>query len=267
MQQAWRERESIDRVYRAHEALLANKYCAVALVVVAEEQAPTIERAEHIFKVALKVAENNYQRTSLALSAAEMHDSGTSSSDAASQYSYRMQRSGSLSHSMPSTSSTASNSNKLIFNDVEDELNKVLKEMRSDLKLDHEPEEVRAEDVSRPKKVKFDKSKSDDKVSSYISNIITNFSKISPASTNQLLLEELKRDLNVIVYIKRRLAMCSRKMGRLKDAIKMYKDLTKEFPLINALNIHENLIEVYLESGAYTDAQNVLTKYDGMAQI
>ncbi|BES89887.1 Protein ST7 homolog [Nesidiocoris tenuis] len=145
MQTAWRERNPVARIKAAHDALEKNPHCAPAYILLAEEEATTIQQAEIVLKQALMYAEVNCQNS--------------------------------------------------LQNEVKH-----------------------------------------------------------------------RRDTNVLIYVKRRLAMCARKLGRLKEAAKMFRDLTKEVPpIMNVLNIHENLIEVLLEMQAYADVQAVLAKYDDIS--
>ncbi|CAH1784167.1 unnamed protein product [Owenia fusiformis] len=151
MQVAWRERNPQARIRAAHDALEKNPECAPALVLLAEEESPSIVEAEKLLKQAYKSAETNYRK---------------------------------------SQQTQHNNSTQEIIH---------------------------------------------------------------------------RRDSNILVYVKRRLAMCARKLGKTREAVKMFRDLMKDFPCLNLFNIHENLIEALLELQAYADVQAVLGKYDDIS--
>ncbi|CAH0703083.1 unnamed protein product [Spodoptera exigua] len=67
---------------------------------------------------------------------------------------------------------------------------------------------------------------------------------------------EARRDAAVLAHVKRRAAMCARRLGRLRDAARLFRDLARDAPpALHALALHENLIEVLLEQKAYADVQ------------
>jgi tetratricopeptide (TPR) repeat protein len=84
-----------------------------------------------------------------------------------------------------------------------------------------------------------------------------------PRETIRFCYSFLERNTNILIYVKRRLGMCARKLGKLREATKIFRDLVKEFPMMSVFNIHENLIEVLLTLQNYPDVQGVLAKYDG----
>ena len=76
-----------------------------------------------------------------------------------------------------------------------------------------------------------------------------------------------RRDATLLFYIKRRLAMCLRRLGRVREAVKMFKELLKDSifsDLADVFSVHENLVEALLEMQAYADVQALLSRYDSV---
>ena len=94
----------------------------------------------------------------------------------------------------------------------------------------------------------------------------TNIRRYQSSSSNQDVKTNSlqRRDINICVYARRRIAMCLRKMGKLKECIKITRELIKEFPLMSVLHIHENLIEALLAQKAYNEVQQLLVRYDDL---
>ncbi|KAJ0178576.1 hypothetical protein K1T71_005351 [Dendrolimus kikuchii] len=77
---------------------------------------------------------------------------------------------------------------------------------------------------------------------------------------------EARRDAAVLAHVKRRAAMCARRLGRLRDAARLFRELARDAPpSLHALSLHENLIEVLLEQRAYPDVQAVLARHEDSA--
>ena len=76
-----------------------------------------------------------------------------------------------------------------------------------------------------------------------------------------------ERNANICAYIRLRLAICARKLGKLKEAAKIYRDLLKDERALHMANIHENLVECLLEMQSYSEVQQVLTKLDDISLI
>ncbi|XP_048007569.1 protein ST7 homolog [Leguminivora glycinivorella] len=69
-----------------------------------------------------------------------------------------------------------------------------------------------------------------------------------------------RRDAAVLAHVKRRAGMCARRLGRLRDAARVFRELARDGPA--PLHAHENLLEVLLEQRLYLDAQAVVARYD-----
>lgn len=76
-----------------------------------------------------------------------------------------------------------------------------------------------------------------------------------------------ERNANLCTYIRIRLANATRKLGRVKDAVKMYRDLLKDDRAFFIANIHEALIECLLELQNYSEVQQILSKQDDLSLI
>ena len=55
----------------------------------------------------------------------------------------------------------------------------------------------------------------------------------------------LGRDTNTCAYIKRRLAMCARKLGRVKEAVKLMKEVMNPVAFNCLLGLHKDIYSIY----------------------
>ena len=71
-----------------------------------------------------------------------------------------------------------------------------------------------------------------------------------------------EHNANICAFCKLRLAVCTRKLGKLKEAGKYYRDLLKDNHAIAQANIHENYVECLLEAQSYSDLYQFLNKQE-----
>ena len=68
-----------------------------------------------------------------------------------------------------------------------------------------------------------------------------------------------ERNTNILIYVKRRLGMCSRKLGKLKEAAKIFRDVTI---LIACEMVHSNPLGT-----TYSDTFPNLNKYSSIITL
>ena len=71
-----------------------------------------------------------------------------------------------------------------------------------------------------------------------------------------------ERNAYVCSYCRIRLAVCARKLGKLKESVKMYRDLLRDDRALAMANINENLVECLLAMQCYSDVQQLLQKQE-----
>ena len=76
-----------------------------------------------------------------------------------------------------------------------------------------------------------------------------------------------ERNANLCAYCKLRLAYCNRKLGKFKEAIKLYRDLLKDDHVVVMANVQENLIECLLEMQSYSEVAQFLAKQEELSLI
>ena len=71
-----------------------------------------------------------------------------------------------------------------------------------------------------------------------------------------------ERNANVGIHCKLRLAVCNRRLGKVKEAIKIYRELLKDNRVHFLANIYENLAECLLETQSYSELNAFLLKQE-----
>ena len=76
-----------------------------------------------------------------------------------------------------------------------------------------------------------------------------------------------ERNANLCAYCKLRLACCNRKLGKFKEAMKLFRDLLKDDHVMVMANVQENLIECLLEMQSYSEVSQFLAKQEELSLI
>lgn len=76
-----------------------------------------------------------------------------------------------------------------------------------------------------------------------------------------------ERNANLCAYCRLRLACCNRKLGKFKEAIKLYRDLLKDDHVVVMANVQENLIECLLETQSYSEVSQFLARQEELGLI
>ena len=71
-----------------------------------------------------------------------------------------------------------------------------------------------------------------------------------------------ERNANVSIHCRLRLAVCNRRLGKVKEAIKIYRELLKDNRVHFLANIYENLAECLLETQSYSELNAFLLKQE-----
>lgn len=293
MATVWRLRDRKLRILCSYKALELNSNCATALILLAEEKAKNFPIVERILRLALQAAENNFNKSKMLIDTFDLKDeicvnttenSSNSSLDQLDKLSASSKKSNKTTKSATSTAnakrpstSTVNNLNNLMnkfkFHNIDKEVRDLLKEL-------HKEDGDEYDGIMKVLNLKFNfdstTSNNADNLEKECSNLINelilteidnalgNLTAENLPYKNYLFTEELIRDYKVVLYTKRRLGMCLRRLGKLSEALKLFKELNKELPCVHAFSCLENLMEIYLEIEAYSDLQSLLAKYDGM---
>ncbi|KAI8424514.1 hypothetical protein MSG28_002977 [Choristoneura fumiferana] len=250
---AWREREPAARVAAARAALALRPDCAAALLLLAEEDAPTVQEAERVLKAPSKL-----------FSGRKVLESRP--------------RAGRRSVGRSPTRWTV-DIVRVVGNRCQWRLLKT--EIRRRTKVTHKAGKIcklkwqwaghitgRTDNCGREK---FSSGDHETEVEAWQAFRAWRCAeaawRVSGAGVGGAAeAARARRDAAVLAHVKRRAAMCARRLGRLRDAARLFRELARDAPpALAALHAHENLLEVLLEQRAYADVQAVLARYDDPA--